>query len=92
LLSATANQAAGKVTDISYCCRASPCPDWETPLLQEEEDDRKNGDEGGEDGGESWKKKMLHTVKKDSDFPVPDVTNQTLPGWDYFNYSRPGKV
>jgi hypothetical protein len=35
-----------------------------------------------------------YTVKKVSDFPVPirDVTNQTLPGQELFNYSRPGRV
>jgi hypothetical protein len=82
LLSAKANQAAGKVIDISFCCWASPCPDLESPLLHEEEDDCKNGDEDGEDGSESWKKKMLHTIKKVSDFPVPDVTNQILSGWE----------
>ncbi len=33
-----------------------------------------------------------YTVKKDSDFPIPsqDVTNQTLPGRESLNYSRPG--
>jgi hypothetical protein len=33
-----------------------------------------------------------YTVKKVTDFPVPsrDVTNQTLPGWEY--YSHPGRV
>jgi hypothetical protein len=35
-----------------------------------------------------------YTVKKVIDFPVPgrDVTYQTLPGREKFNYSRPGKV
>jgi hypothetical protein len=37
-----------------------------------------------------------YTVKKVIDFPVPrlDVTNQTLPGQELFNYSycRPGRV
>jgi hypothetical protein len=34
------------------------------------------------------------TVKKVCGFPVPsrDVTNQTLPGWEYFNYTRPERV
>jgi hypothetical protein len=34
------------------------------------------------------------TVKKDNDFPVPsrDVTNHTLPGREYWNYSRPSRV
>ena len=36
----------------------------------------------------------LHCKKKFRDFSVPsrDVTNQTLPGKELFNYSRPGKV
>ncbi len=35
-----------------------------------------------------------YTVKKVSDFPVPirDVTNQTLPGQESLNYTRPGRV
>ncbi len=35
-----------------------------------------------------------YTVKKVSDFSVPtrDVTNQTLPGEEEFNNSRPGRV
>ncbi len=35
-----------------------------------------------------------YTVKKVIDFPVPrwEVTKQTLPGWEKFNYSRPGRV
>ncbi len=49
----------------------------------------------------SWKLKKVviiltvlmasHTVIKVSDFPVPsqDATDQTLPGREYFNYSRP---
>jgi hypothetical protein len=36
----------------------------------------------------------INTVKKVSGFPVPsrDVTFQTLPGREQFNYSRPGPV
>jgi hypothetical protein len=36
----------------------------------------------------------LYTVKKVIDFPVPsrDVTNQTLPGQEKFNYSRLERV
>jgi hypothetical protein len=36
----------------------------------------------------------VYTVKKVIVFPVPsrDVTNQTLPGWELLNYSRPGRV
>ncbi len=36
----------------------------------------------------------IYTVKKVSGFPVPsrDVTDQTLPGWELLNYSRPGRV
>jgi hypothetical protein len=35
-----------------------------------------------------------YTVKNVNDFPVPsrDVTHQTLPGGEYFNYSRPWRV
>ncbi len=35
-----------------------------------------------------------YTVRKLIDFPVPsrDVTDQTLPGREKFNYSRPGRV
>jgi hypothetical protein len=35
-----------------------------------------------------------YTVKKVTDFPVPiqDITDQTLPGMEKFNYSRPGRV
>ncbi len=35
-----------------------------------------------------------YTVKKDCHFPIPsrDVTDQTLPGREYFNFSRPGRV
>ncbi len=35
-----------------------------------------------------------YTVKIFNDFPVPsrDVTNQTLPGQEQLNYSRPGRV
>jgi hypothetical protein len=35
-----------------------------------------------------------YTVKKVNYFPVPsrDVTNQTLTGREYLNYSRPGRV
>ncbi len=35
-----------------------------------------------------------YTVKKVIDVPVPsrDVTNQTLPGGENFNYSRPGRA
>ncbi len=35
-----------------------------------------------------------YTAKKIFDFPVPswDVPNQTLPGREKFNYSRPGRV
>ncbi len=37
---------------------------------------------------------LLYTVKKVSHFPVPsrDVTDQTLPGREKLNYSRPGRV
>ncbi len=37
---------------------------------------------------------FLYTVKKVSVFPVlsRDVTNQTLPGREKINYSRPGRV
>jgi hypothetical protein len=40
------------------------------------------------------KLKVAHTVKKIIVFPVPswDVTNQTLPGRELLNYSRPGVV
>ncbi len=36
----------------------------------------------------------LHCKKKVCGFPVPsrDVTNQTLPGQEYFNYSRTERV
>ncbi len=39
---------------------------------------------------DSW----LYTVKKVNDFPVPsrDITYQTLPGREQFNFSRPGRV
>jgi hypothetical protein len=35
-----------------------------------------------------------YTVKKINDFPVPsrDVTDQTIPGREKYNYSRPGRV
>jgi hypothetical protein len=37
---------------------------------------------------------LCYTVKKVTYFPVPsrDVTNQTLPGREQFNYSRPWRV
>jgi hypothetical protein len=37
---------------------------------------------------------ISYAVKKLNDFPVPsrDVTNQTLPCREKFNYSRPGRV
>jgi hypothetical protein len=39
---------------------------------------------------------LLTLPKKFDDFPIPspsrDVTNQTLPGWEKFNNSRPGRV
>jgi hypothetical protein len=37
---------------------------------------------------------LSYTVKKVNDFPVPsrDVTNQTLPGRECLNYSRPVRV
>ncbi len=40
---------------------------------------------------ESW---QIHCKKKVGDFPVHsrDVTNQTLPGLELLNYSRPGRV
>ncbi len=36
----------------------------------------------------------IYIVKKFIDFPVPsrDVTDQTLPGRERLNYSRPGRV
>jgi hypothetical protein len=39
-------------------------------------------------------KQKTHCKKKVNDFPVPswDVTNQTLPGREYLNYSRSGRV
>ncbi len=39
-------------------------------------------------------KRNLHCKKGYSEFPFPsrDVTNQTLPGRESFNYSRPGRV
>jgi hypothetical protein len=42
---------------------------------------------------EEWGGKEQYTVKKVIVFPVPsrDVTNQTLPGREKFNYSRPGR-
>ena len=47
-----------------------------------------------EPGTQVVAKMILYTVKKVTDFPVPsrDVTNQTLPGWEKSNYSRPGRV
>ncbi len=37
---------------------------------------------------------LQYTVKKFSNFPVPsrDVTNQTLPEGELFNFSRPGRI
>jgi hypothetical protein len=36
----------------------------------------------------------MYTVRKVVDFPVPsqDVTHQTLPGGEEFNYSQPGEL
>jgi hypothetical protein len=38
--------------------------------------------------------RTTYTVKKVTYFPISsrDVTYQTLPGWEYSNYSRPGRV
>jgi hypothetical protein len=37
--------------------------------------------------------KKAYTIKKDYCFPAPSrATNQTLPGREKFNYSRPGRV
>ncbi len=41
-----------------------------------------------------WYELRLHCKKKVGGFPVAirDVTYQTLPGRELFNYSRPGRV
>jgi hypothetical protein len=57
-------QKGGKWQDLLLLLGVAMRSRLEPPLVQEGEDDSKNGDKDGEDENEGRKKKIVHTVPK----------------------------